>query len=93
MTLFWPLRLDDLIGPPPTYTWHPVPVGDGPDPNALAAEGYVFITRDSTAGPPLVQRVPPLPPGALLGWECPRCHTIYAPHVPACACARPEEAP
>lgn len=24
--------------------------------------------------------VPPTP----RGWECPRCHRIYAPHVPQC---------
>lgn len=30
-----------------------------------------------------------VPMPAAMGWECPRCHAIYAPHVHQCICAPP----
>ena len=26
----------------------------------------------------------------MLGWECPRCHTCYAPHIERCGNCRPQ---
>lgn len=38
---------------------------------------------------------PPGPTAPRLGWECPHCHKVHAPWVPACECAtaQREEAP
>lgn len=39
---------------------------------------------------------PPVPSGAVLGhpsgWECPRCHRVYAPWVACCGTCGPEDA-
>ena len=77
MNLFWPPSLDDLIGLAPTWCWRVSPI----DSTAM------FAPFDSPAP---VRMTPGSVP---YGWECPRCHTIYAPSVPSCTCARPEEAP
>lgn len=57
--------------------------------------GCQFCSRPMPPYTPLVTWDPAPPHGPRLGWECPRCHKMHAPWVPACDCApaKREEAP
>jgi len=47
-------------------------------------------------GPDRRVEIPPVPGGTAAchpsGWECPRCHRVYAPWVACCGTCGPEDA-
>lgn len=51
--------------------------------------GGVYTTSAVPRGGTLTPALPPIHPAAPKGWECPRCHNAWAPHVDKCQSCSP----
>lgn len=49
-------------------------------------QGTVWTSDKITVGPGTINFIPGESTIVAMGWQCPLCKTVYAPHVDACEC-------